>query len=62
MSLVKSSNRWNYKTIDLKPMKGSDYLEQLGKMLDNAGRSGWDICHVSEDYMILKQLYIFTEK
>lgn len=61
MPLVKSANRWNYKTIDLKTMKGPDYLEQLGKMLDDAGRAGWDVCHVSEDYMILKQLYIATE-
>lgn len=60
MSLKKSPNTWNYKTLDLTIMKGPDFLEELGNLLDEAGRNGWDLCYMCEDYMIMKQLYIQT--
>jgi hypothetical protein len=61
MSLEKSAHRYNYKTMDLKSLKGPDYLEQLGNLLDEAGRNGWDLCYMCEDYMIMKQLYFYKE-
>ena len=61
MSLSKSPNRWNYKTLSLKSMKGPDFLEELGDLLDEAGRNGWDLCYMCEDYIVMKQLYFYKE-
>ncbi len=57
MMLEKSPQRWNYKTLDLTPMQGPEFLERLGSLLDEAGRNGWDLAYMCQDYMILKQLY-----
>jgi hypothetical protein len=54
MSLEKSPNRWNYKVLDLQPYKGPDFIERLGQVLDEAGRNGWELAHMDEDYMIMK--------
>ncbi len=61
MSLEKSSHRWNYKTLSLQPLKGPDFLEKLGDLLDEAGRNGWDLAYMNEDYMVMKQLYFYKE-
>ncbi len=57
MTLEKSPQRWNYKTLDLSQLKSADFLERLGDLLDEAGRNGWDLAYICEDYMIMKQLY-----
>ncbi len=57
MTLEKSPQRWNYKTLDLKALKGPDFLEKLGSLLDEAGRNGWDLVFMGEDFMVMKQLY-----
>ena len=61
MKLEKSPQRWNYKTLDLRHLKGDDYLERLGGLLDEAGRNGWDLVYMCEDFMIMKQLYFAKE-
>lgn len=61
MTLEKSPQRWNYKTLDLRQMKGDDYLDRLGGLLDEAGRNGWDLVYIGEDFMIMKQLYFAKE-
>ena len=61
MPLEKSPNRWNYKTLNLRSMQGPDFVEQLGNLLDEAGRNGWELCYMSDEYMIMKQLYIQTD-
>jgi hypothetical protein len=61
MSLEKSPQRWNYKTLDLASIKGPDFLEKLGNLLDEAGRNGWDLCYMNEDFMIMKQLYFYKD-
>ncbi|MDN5278752.1 MAG: hypothetical protein PWR01_2717 [Clostridiales bacterium] len=61
MSLEKSPHRWNYKTLDLRPLKGPDFLDKLGNLLDEAGRNGWDLSFMCEDYMIMKQLYLYKD-
>lgn len=61
MTLEKSPQRWNYKTIALTTLKGPDFLENLGHLLDEAGRNGWDLVYMCDDYMIMKQLYFFKE-
>ena len=58
MSLKKSPNTWNYKTLSLMSMQGLDFLDQLGNLLDEAGRNGWELTYMCEEYMIMKQLYI----
>jgi len=58
MSFVKSNQRWNYKTFDLRPMQGPDFLDKLGQLLDEAGKKGWELAHLNEKFMILKQLYL----
>ncbi len=62
MTLEKSPQRWNYKTFDLSPLKGPDFLDNLGNILDEAGRNGWDLVYMSDEYMIMKQLYFFKEE
>ncbi|NCB38434.1 MAG: hypothetical protein EOM80_06645 [Erysipelotrichia bacterium] len=62
MSLEKSPQRWNYKTLDLKKFKGPDFLEKLGNVLDEAGRNGWDLAYMGEDFMVMKQLYFFKDE
>jgi len=61
MTLEKSPQRWNYKTLDLSGLKGPDFIEKLGNLLDEAGRNGWDLAYMSEDFMIMKQLYFFKD-
>lgn len=61
MTLEKSPQRWNYKTLELRCFKGPDFLEKLGGLLDEAGRNGWDLAYMCEDYMVMKQLYFFRE-
>lgn len=61
MTLEKSPQRWNYKTLDLSQLKGDDFLERLGDLLDEAGRNGWDLVYMCDDYMIMKQLYFFKD-
>ncbi|MBU1107396.1 MAG: hypothetical protein KKB51_12055 [Candidatus Riflebacteria bacterium] len=61
MPLEKSPQRWNYKTLDLTGLRGDDFLERLGYLLDEAGRNGWDLAYMCEDYMIMKQLYFAKE-
>jgi len=61
MTLEKSPQRWNYKTLDLTRLKGDDYLEKLGALLDEAGRNGWDLVYMCDDFMIMKQLYFAKE-
>ncbi|MDD3147803.1 MAG: hypothetical protein PHD82_10900 [Candidatus Riflebacteria bacterium] len=61
MTLEKSPQRWNYKTLDLKPLKGLDFLEKLGNLLDEAGRNGWDLVYMCDDFIIMKQLYFFKD-
>ncbi len=58
MALVKSNNRWNYKTLDMKDVQGPDFVEELGRVLDEAGKQGWELAHVGEKFMVLKQLYL----
>ena len=57
MPLVKANRFWNYKTFDLTPFQGPDYLEKLGDILDEAGKSGWELVYMNTDFMILKQLF-----
>lgn len=57
MPLVKANRFWNYKTFDLTKMKGPEFIDQLGGLLDEAGRNGWELAYMCEDFMILKQLY-----
>ncbi|OGK05104.1 MAG: hypothetical protein A2W80_06305 [Candidatus Riflebacteria bacterium GWC2_50_8] len=61
MTMEKSPQRWNYKTLDLTRLKGDDFLERLGDLLDEAGRNGWDLAYMCEDFMIMKQLYFAKE-
>lgn len=61
MTLEKSPQRWNYKTLDLTALKGPDFVERLGNLLDEAGRNGWDLAYMGEDFMIMKQLYFFKD-
>lgn len=61
MNLEKSPQRWNYKTLDLSSLKGDDFLERLGGLLDEAGRNGWDLVYMNENFMIMKQLYFSKE-
>lgn len=61
MTLEKSPQRWNYKTLDLTSLKGPDFVEKLGSLLDEAGRNGWDLAYMCEDFMIMKQLYFFRD-
>ncbi|MGM0599206.1 MAG: hypothetical protein ACQETH_05230 [Candidatus Rifleibacteriota bacterium] len=61
MSLEKSPKRWNYKVLDLQPYKGPDFIDRLGQVLDEAGRNGWELAYMSEDYMIMKQLFIVKD-
>jgi len=61
MTLEKSPQRYNYKTLDLKALKGPDFLEKLGHLLDEAGRNGWDLIYMNEEFMVMKQLYFFKE-
>ncbi len=61
MSLEKSPQRWNYKTLDLKSLKGPDFIEKLGSLLDEAGRNGWDLCYMNDEFMIMKQLYFYKD-
>lgn len=58
MALKKVNRCWNYKTFDLKPMFGPDYLEKLGTLLDEAGKNGWELAFMNESFMILKQLFV----
>lgn len=58
MGLVKANQFWNYKTFDLTPLQGPDFLEELGDILDEAGKSGWDLVYMNDNFMILKQLYM----
>ncbi|OQA08982.1 MAG: hypothetical protein BWY66_00759 [bacterium ADurb.Bin374] len=57
MQLVKANRFWNYKTYDLTKMRGDDFLDKLGDLLDEAGRNGWELAYMCEDYMVLKQLF-----
>jgi hypothetical protein len=61
MTLEKSPQRWNYKTLELKNLRGPDFMENLGKLLDEAGRNGWDLVYMNEDFIIMKQLYFYKE-
>ncbi|GAB1352597.1 MAG TPA: hypothetical protein PLK28_15520 [Candidatus Rifleibacterium sp.] len=61
MTLEKSPQRYNYKTLDLTTLKGPDFLEKLGHLLDEAGRNGWDLVYMNEEFMVMKQLYFFKE-
>lgn len=61
MSLEKAPQRWNYKTLEITSMKGPDFVDKLGDLLDEAGRNGWDLCYMCEDYLVMKQLYFFKE-
>lgn len=58
MALVKTNQRWNYKTMNLSEMQGPDFVEKLGKILDEAGKQGWELAHICDRFMILKQLYL----
>jgi len=59
--LKKANRLWNYKTFDLISMQGPDFLEKLGELLDEAGKNGWELAHMNDQFMILKQLYILDE-
>ncbi|MBF0501798.1 MAG: hypothetical protein HQM09_16800 [Candidatus Riflebacteria bacterium] len=58
MTIRKANRLWNYKTLELSSMQGPDFLEQLGNILDEAGKSGWELAYMCESFMILKQLFI----
>ncbi len=62
VKLVKANRLWNYKTIDLLPMHGRTFLDDLGKLLDEAGKQGWELAFMCEQYMVLKQLFVAAEK
>lgn len=62
MTLEKSPQRWNYKTLELASLRGPEFMEKLGKLLDEAGRNGWDLAYMCEDFMVMKQLYFFKEE
>jgi hypothetical protein len=55
--LKKANQYFNYKTYDLAELQGPKFLENLGNLLDEAGKNGWDLVYMNEQYMILKQLY-----
>lgn len=61
MKLIKANRLWNYKTLDLTPFHGPEYLERLGTVLDEAGKQGWELCHLTDTYMVLKQLWTHNE-
>jgi len=58
MPLIKVNRCWNYKTFDLTPIAGPDFLEKLGNILDDAGKNGWELVHMTDQYMVLKQLFV----
>ncbi len=58
MGLVKANRCWNYKTLDLKPLSGPDFVEKLGELLDEAGKNGWELAYMNDRFMILKQLFM----
>jgi hypothetical protein len=58
MPLRKVNRCWNYKTLELRPLMGPDYLEKLGNLLDEAGKNGWELAHMNDSFMILKQLFV----
>ena len=57
MSLTKANRCWNYKTVSLAPLKGPEFLDALGDLLDGAGKSGWELAFMNDEFMILKQLF-----
>lgn len=57
MKLVKANQFWNYKTYDLSEIQGKDFIESLGNLLDEAGKSGWELVHMNDQFMVLKQLW-----
>ncbi len=58
MKLTKVNRLFNYKTYDLEPLKGPDFLDRLGEILDEAGKHGWELAHMNDQFMVLKQLYV----
>lgn len=58
MTLRKVNRCWNYKALDLMPYKGPDFLVRLGALLDEAGKSGWELTYMNDSFMILKQLFV----
>ena len=62
MGLVKVKRCWNYKTYDLALLAGTDFLEKLGEILDEAGKNGWELAHMNDRFMVLKQLFRFDEE
>ena len=58
MKLTKVNRLFNYKTLELESMKGPEFLEKLGQLLDEAGKNGWELAHMNDEFMILKQLYV----
>lgn len=61
MKYKKVNRIWNYKTFDLAEIRGDNFLEELGKILDEAGKNGWELAYMNERFMILKQLYIIED-
>jgi hypothetical protein len=58
MGLIKANRCWNYKTFDLTPLQGPEFLERLGDLLDEAGKNGWELAYMNESFMVLKQLFL----
>lgn len=57
MALKKANRTWNYKTYDLSGCDPADFLDNLGKILDGAGKSGWELAYMNEKFMVMKQLF-----
>ncbi|NLI77631.1 MAG: hypothetical protein GX442_14485 [Candidatus Riflebacteria bacterium] len=62
MALIKANRCWNYKTYDLATLAGPDFLERLGALLDEAGKNGWELAHMTDRFMILKQLFQYDDE
>ena len=58
MKFNKVNRYFNYKTYDLEPLKGADFLERLGSILDEAGKNSWELAYMNDTFMVLKQLYV----
>ncbi|MBI3037505.1 hypothetical protein HYY75_00440 [bacterium] len=57
----KANRYWNYKTHEIESLKGPEFLEKLGDLLDEAGKNGWELAFLNDRFMILKQLFFQSE-
>ena len=57
MTLKKENRFFNYNSFDLLELRGPNFLENLGGLLDEAGKGGWDLVYMNDQFMVLKQVY-----